>query len=625
MTTTYAEVEVSAGVTQTIDTYSKIIWQHQLNGPGYFEVLVVGSDTDYVASFQKGSTINFYKNNTLDMKAEIEKITFTSEGIMRIQGTELGAKRYSKAMSSQTTFSASTTALIVAALNNNASGVSVGTVDSAAVTSFRTYNSQTCLQGLQREAQLEGKDWYFDYSGATVRVNLVTHKGVTTPTISLSGKIDIGVVTKEEDDTKKVKKVTVIGKGEGANQITGNYSSGWAQGDSEITIIDKSINTVTEATARATVEYNIASATRYNYLFSVLDPERVFTTGDVIHTSDDKTSTDADVRIVSVKRVLTMDREDLQLEVRATTERERAEDRLAAQKASQTEQQNAVSMTQPTDNGTAATSDSGHLHADGTYGADSHPHDDGTYAADSHPHADGTYGADSHDHSDGTLTADNHPHADGSYAADATTSGSQSRNSSSGSTSVSGATTALATTWTDVDGSIISLDSAEFAIVVVIVSKYSSASTQNIKFRLKNTTNTTYSPDSGGVTVGITWLESDKFALTFLVDATWSGDGVRLQGMHTGASGTQLIRLEDIYYTCIPAHTHSVPSTGVSGSSSYYQPGVSGNAGNNSAGVSGSSGNTAPGVSGNSGNTAPGVSGDSATNNASVTDAGHHH
>jgi hypothetical protein len=118
------------------------------------------------------------------------------------------------------------------------------------------------------------------------------------------------------------------------------------QGDNEKTIVDKSINTASEATTRATAEYNVANATRYNYLFSVLDPERTFTTGDVIHISDDKTSTDTDVRIMSVKRVLTTDSEDLQLEVRATTERERAEDRLAAMQETKSYQDNANSMKQ---------------------------------------------------------------------------------------------------------------------------------------------------------------------------------------------------------------------------------------------------------------------------------------
>jgi hypothetical protein len=321
------EVEISASVIQTIDTYSKVIWQHQLNGNGFFEVLVTGSDEDYVSYFQRGRVINFYKNDVLDLKGSIEKITFTSEGLMRIQGIELGAKRYANSSIDNASYTTNTNAVItkIQTLTNNS--VTLGTINSDSFDSFRTHSNQNCLQVLSKLATLQGKDWYFDYSGGNVRVNLVNNKGVSKVAL-LNGGIDVDVVTKEEDDAKKVNKVTFIGAGEGTQQICCWYQVGWVAGCPEITCTDKSIATNAEALARATKEHAFLSATKYNYFFKVVDFNRSFATGDTIELVDKRTNTDAELRIVSIKRVATQDFEKLELEVRSTSDRERAEDKL---------------------------------------------------------------------------------------------------------------------------------------------------------------------------------------------------------------------------------------------------------------------------------------------------------
>jgi hypothetical protein len=342
------EVEISASVIQTIDTYSKVIWQHQLNGNGFFEVLVTGSDEDYTSYFQRGRVINFYKNNVLDLKGSIEKITFTSEGLMRIQGIELGAKRYANANTTIKSYMASNTNAVITDLQARTSGVSQGTINSSSFDSFRTHSNQSCLQVLSKLATLQGKDWYFDYSGSTVYVNLVDNKGVSKVAV-LNGGIDVDVVTKEEDDTKKVKKVTVIGASYGNNQITNSAVSGFVQGDPEITIVDKSILTTAEALTRATDELSVLSATSYNYFFKVVDFNRSFSTGDTIDLIDRRTNTDAELRIVSVKRVATQDAEKLELEVRSTSDRERTLDRLKQESMVRSFSENSVVMNQKVD------------------------------------------------------------------------------------------------------------------------------------------------------------------------------------------------------------------------------------------------------------------------------------
>lgn len=329
------EVEISAGIVESIDTYSKVIWQHQLNGNGFFEVLVTGSDNDYANYFQRGRVINFYKNDNLDLKGVIEKITFTSEGLMRIQGIEKGAKSYSSVNASNTSFSGATgtTNHVLAELQSLTNSlVTLGTIDNDSFDSFRIHKNQSCLQVVNKLAELQDKDWYFSYSGATVYLNFVDSKGDANVT-TLSGGIDVNVVTKEEDDTKKINKVTYIGAGEGDNQICCWFDCGWSCGCPEVTCTDKSIATNAEAYKRACNTYKVLGATKYNYTFRLNDPNREFDTGDTLTLVDSRTSTDALLRVVSIKRVVTSNDEKLELEVRSTNERERAEDLLRNQAA----------------------------------------------------------------------------------------------------------------------------------------------------------------------------------------------------------------------------------------------------------------------------------------------------
>lgn len=340
------KVEVSSGIFESVNNAVKKMYEKSLNANGYFEVLIGGSDTDYFSEFDTGKLVYFYANDSLDFIGEVLKVDYTDEGLLRLRGNELGPRRFSKPSASNNVYSSDTNEDILDDLIANVSGVSKGTVNSVSVDDFRTYLSQSCLEVGRKLAGLLGQDLYFSYSGGTTSVNLVNHQGSSSSVVTLVGGIDISRVKREKDDFDKVTKVTVIGAGEGDNQINGSYGPSFSQGDNEKTIIDKSIVSNDEADARAEEEYNVLSQTRFNYEFMVLDPNRDFVLGDVLSLKDSKTNTDSDVRITRLKRLVVNNNESLRLEVRNTGEREAAEDLLSQMSLERSAQREANSFKQ---------------------------------------------------------------------------------------------------------------------------------------------------------------------------------------------------------------------------------------------------------------------------------------
>ena len=157
----------------------------------------------------------------------------------------------------------------------------------------------------------------------------------------------------------KLLKVIVIGKGYGANQIVGSYSSGWVQGDQEKVVIDKAVNTTTEANNLAQKYYNIYSKNRVDYTFEYIGIDD-FTTGDVITLNSDVAGVyNTDLRITKQKFVATKNEEMIYLTVRGTSERENADDYL--KKLLETKKANAelASFNQPVDTASVSVSVTG--------------------------------------------------------------------------------------------------------------------------------------------------------------------------------------------------------------------------------------------------------------------------
>jgi hypothetical protein len=338
-------VEDGSGNKQSVIGWDKLVYEGYLNGNHSFDIVAEGVDETLKAKFANGNTVYIYHNGTLELKGVIDKRTVMSGGFLRIQGIGRVEKLLKDALSPDngtSDWSALTTTVIMSDLSAYQPNLTFTVTDSQSVDSFRTSKSETLLYAINRYCDLASQDYsfnYYDDGGVTPdAVEIEDHHGSSTSIATFNEFIQISGLEIDENEQQKIKKVTVIGKGQGDAQITSSYNVGWSQGDAEKTIIDKSVDTTAEATARATAEYSVLNATRYTYRFTVLNPNWVysdagsdfqFTLGDVITLKSTQQGIDTTVRITAFKRSVTPNSEALSWEVRGTSERESAEDRLS--------------------------------------------------------------------------------------------------------------------------------------------------------------------------------------------------------------------------------------------------------------------------------------------------------
>jgi len=225
--------------------------------------------------------------------------------------------------------------------------------------------------------KLTGQDWQFDDTNN--EIDILDHKGSSTSVGILNDGVDIDQITYIEDEYNSISKVTVLGKSGTSGIISGTYSSGWSQGDPEITIVDRSIDTVAEAEDRAEQEYNARNGTDNTYTFRMLNSAFSFEVGDVVTINSQAVGlSDTNVRITSRKWVVVPGkRSQLYLEVRSTTAREAARDRLSVEQARRRAMDDANSMEQSTTAASSSTSVSGSVNFDVIH--DTSSYSTGTY------------------------------------------------------------------------------------------------------------------------------------------------------------------------------------------------------------------------------------------------------
>ncbi len=206
-----------------------------LNGTRYFDVLIEGSGSDYRTSFAIGRKLYFYFNETLELKGEILKRSHASTGELRLEGIGFMEKRLGNANCADQAFSATTTSNVVNSDTGNllskVTGITNGTLENQTVNNFRTSPHQNVLEAVSRLTELTGQDWSSD--DANDELDIEDHKGSSSTIGTLTDGININNVFDEEEEIKKVLKVTVLGKGFGTNQVTGNATDGLNQGDAE--------------------------------------------------------------------------------------------------------------------------------------------------------------------------------------------------------------------------------------------------------------------------------------------------------------------------------------------------------------------------------------------------------
>lgn len=354
-----ADVDDGSGNLQTIMNYSSITYEIPLNGVRVFTVLIDGSGDDFLTAFANERTIYFYFNESLELKGKIRRVSPASTGALQLEGIGLIEHLLNQANCPANTWTSRNTTQVMSSdgtnlldMTGSPRQVAAGTIANQTAASFRTASNESVLNGVTRFTKLTAQDASFVDSSMALGIS--DHLGSSTSIGTWTDGIEICNVIQEQDATEKIKKVTVIGKGFGANQVSGSYGPAWAQGDAEVTETNKACETSTECTALATKIYNIKNLTRYAYTFEVLSPYLSFSLGDVVTIQSSKIGANGvDLRITKMKRVLTKTVQKLYLEVRGTTERETKEDTYKKEQAVKAALEDSQSLSQPTGNGTA--------------------------------------------------------------------------------------------------------------------------------------------------------------------------------------------------------------------------------------------------------------------------------
>lgn len=322
---------------QTLFSFSKCWVEEDLNAVGTWEVDIVGADSTIRGQVLDNATITIYRDSTLMVSGVVYHVTYFQGGGIIATGfngelvfTE--AKCPITAGTHTKVYSAATNNTIFADLVGGVSGWTANTAGStgATISSFRTSDSMSVWSGIVQLQKMTGQDVYFDR--ANLVAYLVDKKG-TANVFSFNEGIDISDIT--YDRTKpKAAKVVVYGAGDGVNQIIGSAGSGTPV----VEVTDKNIIDTTSANARATKELALILQSIKQYTFDCHDVNNAVVVGDSgkitapsLGLNSEAVDTTQVIRGVNDKGIETLSVEVTNTEFRTTTT-SRQEAILAASK-----------------------------------------------------------------------------------------------------------------------------------------------------------------------------------------------------------------------------------------------------------------------------------------------------
>ena len=315
------DVTNTSGEEGTIIADVGFSYTDNLNDMNDGQLKISGTGETRRGLFEIGSEVKIYRNGTLVFHGIINGISYLDGGGISadILGYEswLGKENGAYAGSPYSATASATIASAIIAESNYFSG---GTVEAGANIDFRLEPTSSLWNALSSLIKITGQDIGIDYSDSTV--DILNHKGSSTSVATLNDGIQI------EDMVVRhiypiANDVRVFGKGDGTNQIKSDESSyGQNPGSKETygtvrkDYIDSSIVSVNEANLLADKLVAKWNNPLKVYEFDVLNQNTDVVSGDVITlNSSTKGLSAEEVRIVSIKRGVDSNREFLTLEV----------------------------------------------------------------------------------------------------------------------------------------------------------------------------------------------------------------------------------------------------------------------------------------------------------------------
>ncbi len=305
----------------TANNLAKLFYDNYLNDIREAEIYTDGNDPTLQAEYDTEKAVQIYRNGTLVFEGEVvEKQNTQGGGIVLFaigqeeELTETEAPVTGSTHSRVWTSTSDNT--IFNDIVTTASGWSTDTTGSTSVTldSFKTTDSMSVWNAMQKFRKTTNKDFYIDDASKTVY--LVDSKNRTGKAAFNEGQNCGGITYKKSKS--KASKVIVYGKGDGDNQIIGSHGSGTPVKR----ITDRAIITEAEANTRAEKEYDLINNSIFHYNFRAYNPNEDVETGDTIKINAPTANLDdQSADIVRIRRGLINDKETLSIQVTDTNHR----------------------------------------------------------------------------------------------------------------------------------------------------------------------------------------------------------------------------------------------------------------------------------------------------------------
>ena len=280
-----------------------VAFEKTLNAMSSAELGLDGVSTAYSTDFDTNKEIYIYKNGTLKFRGlTVRKKDLTGGGVVfAAQGIEVElADNKCPMVGSATTrvWNATSANTIFNTLVTSVTGWTVDVSNSTAtvIASFRVSATESVWNAVIREIEQTGKDIYVDQTNK--KLYLYDSLTVASRFSFIEGKNASGI--SRDKSRSQAGKVIVYGKGDGQDQIIGSYGASVPVH----AIIDKNILTTTEATARATVEYNKLNPTPKSYDITPLILIDSLNIGDAGTITNNSANINETVHIVRLKTIV---------------------------------------------------------------------------------------------------------------------------------------------------------------------------------------------------------------------------------------------------------------------------------------------------------------------------------
>lgn len=318
-------MENTSGEEGTVLSDGGFFYTDNLNVVNEGQFIFSGSGETKRSLIEMGSNVRVKRNGTLEFRGLVDDIEFFDGGAMAVHasGYEVWlAKENGDYAGSPWTATISEDIFIAVlgeASQPSGAAWSAGTVEAGPSIDFRANVSDSLYNVIKNLRRKTAKDIGIDYPN--LEIDILDHKGSSSSVETLNSGIQIGdvAISKSYPIGNDIR---VYGKGDGDNQIKSDPAQGQDAGSKatygtiRYVILDRTITSVAEANLLANAEVARLKDPRKIYNFDVFNPAKTWVSGDVLTINAPSQEVSAEeVRIVSLKRGIRNNEEFLEAEV----------------------------------------------------------------------------------------------------------------------------------------------------------------------------------------------------------------------------------------------------------------------------------------------------------------------